>query len=813
MIKPFFCLFGCSAPIALLVCVSVLFFDAPRGAAQEIVACNPAPCVCLDASAPVLERVRDLVKRMTLDEKVSQLMNRAPAIPRLGVPEYNWWSEALHGVARDGHATNFPQSIGLAATWDTDLMHQVADVISTEARAKSNEALRKGDRRQYTGLTFWSPNVNIFRDPRWGRGMETYGEDPFLSARMGVEFVRGLQGDNASVLKTISTPKHYAVHSGPEPVRHAFNVDVSRHDLEDTYLPAFRATVIEGHAGSVMCAYNAIDGFPACASTMLLKDHLRDAWNFSGYVVSDCDAVGDIARGHHFAADLAHGDADALKAGTDLDCGRAYEALGDAAKQGLVSEEDIDRALTRLFMARFELGMFDGPGKDPYQNIPISENNSPAHRQLALQAARESIVLLKNDGILPLHGQVRKIAVVGPSAEMLEVLEGNYNGTAPDPVLPIDGIRRRFGASAKIEYQQGAIFVEGVGAPVPSSVLRPDPSSAQTGLKAEYFDHPDFSGQLRVTRIDPRINFDWSRVSPADGIPADGFAVRWTGEFVPPAAGDYTLSMRGPKQKIQVYLDGQQILPAPSNPVVHCADTAPRAIRIEYIRNADDRYIDLEWQPPAEVLRNAAVEVARLADVVVAFVGLSPNLEGEEMRVNAAGFNGGDRTRIELPDVQEKLLEALLEIRKPLVIVLTSGSAVALSPAAQHASAILEAWYPGEEGGTAIAGTLAGDNDPAGRLPVTFYRSTSDLPAFTDYSMADRTYRYYKGPVLYPFGYGLSYSTFAYRGLQVSARTLKAGEPLRASVEVTNTSARAGSEVAELYVTPPQDGRSPTALA
>jgi beta-glucosidase len=619
-----------------------------------------------------------------------------------------------------------------------------------------------------------------------------------------------MQGNDPNYLKVVSTPKHFDAYSGPEPDRHRFNAVVSPHDLEDTYAPAFRAAVVEANADSVMCAYNAVNGSPSCSSTLLLQDHLRDAWKFNGYVVSDCDAVADIARGHHAAVDNAHASAMALKAGTDLNCGRAYGSLGDAVKQGLISETDIDRALERLFTARFRLGMFNPPGTAPYQAIPISENNAPAHRQLSLQAARESIVLLKNDGILPLRADTqRNIAVVGPGANMLEVIEGNYNGTPPNPVLPLDGIRKQFGAHASIAFEPGSIFVAGNPSPVPFTVLRPEAGSKLFGLRAEYFDHSDFSGSPKIVRIDPSINFDWNRVSPGEGISVDGFAVRWAGEFAPPAAGQYEFSFRGPKGRYKVYLDDKLILDGGGTASLAFADSTTHPIRIEYVHQPEDTNIDLQWQPPAAPLREAAVQAARSADVTIAFVGLSPNLEGEEMHVDAPGFKGGDRTRIELPDVQEQLLGALLATGKPVIAVLMSGSAIALSPAAQRANAILEAWYPGEEGGAAIAETLAGDNNPAGRLPITFYRSTSDLPPFTDYTMAERTYRYYTGSVLYPFGYGLSYSRFAYRNLHLSTRKLKAGESLEVSAEVKNAGSRAGSEVIELYVTPPDVAGAP----
>jgi beta-glucosidase len=800
-----------------------IFLDVHPACAQSTSDCASTQCLYQDASAPLEQRVHDLMHRMTMEEKIAQLQDHAPAIPRLGVPEYNWWNEGLHGVARNGVATVFPQAIGLAATWNSDLVHQVADVVSTEARAKYNEAIRLDKHSRYAGITYWSPNVNIFRDPRWGRGQETYGEDPFLSARMGVAFVQGLQGNDPNYLKLSATPKHFAVHSGPEPDRHGFNVNPSKHDQEDTYLPAFRATVVEAHADAVMCAYNAVDGEPACSSSALLQERLRSLWHFQGYVVSDCDAVFDIAHGHHAQPDEAAASAAALKAGTDLNCGNAYQALPEATKRGLISEADIDRALARLLAARFRLGMFDAVGKVAFNRISIAENNTPAHRELAARTARESFVLLKNDGVLPLRN-VKRILVVGPGAESLEVLEGNYNGTAPEPSLLLDGIRKRFGATAEVTYSPGSAFVDEMPSAIPSAAFRPEPGSKQNGLKAEYFNSLDFKGSSYATRIDKSINFNWSRTAPVPGISDSRFAVRWSGEFMPVAPGEYTFSFRGIKvtrnasekdlhqeQRVAVYLDGKRLLSThqPSAKVVF-ADRKPHRLRVEYCRTADDRYVQLQWQPPAKALLDAAEEAAKSADAVVAFAGLSPNLEGESMSVNAKGFNGGDRVEIGLPAPQERLLETLGRSGKPLVVVLTSGSALAVNWAAEHANAILQAWYPGEDGGNALAAVLAGDYNPAGRLPITFYRSLEDLPPFTDYSMANRTYRYFKGPVLYPFGYGLSYSQFTYRGLELSSKTLKAGEPLVVSADVTNTSSQDGDEVVQLYLKGPKAPGAPS---
>jgi beta-glucosidase len=814
-----------------LLSLTAATMRAQQSATGQQVSCGAQPCPYLNPALSPEERAQDLVGRMTLEEKVSQMMDVAPAIPRLGVPAYNWWNEALHGIARNGIATNFPQSIGLAATWDTKLMHEVGTTIAVEGRAKYNEAIRNGDHSRFAGLTFWSPNINIFRDPRWGRGMETYGEDPFLTASMGMEFVKGLQGDDPKYLELVATPKHYAVHSGPEPLRHGFNVPVSNHDLEDTYLAAFRETIADAHADSIMCAYNAIDGEPACANTMLMQQHLRNDWGFGGYSVSDCDAVADINRGHHFTENLEQASAAAVKAGTDLDCGGAYKALVKAVGDHLLTEADIDTAVSRLFTARMRLGMFDPPAMVPFNAIPYSEVNSAAHRELALKAARESIVLLKNrNGALPLKSSISRIAVVGPTADLLESIEGNYNGTAPDPVTPLDGMRRAFG-SENVVYAPGSILADGTPAPIPTVYLRTDASLATAGLKGEYFDNVKFEGAPKMVRVDAKVNFDWNRVTPAPDFPAKTFAVRWSGVLIPPQAGDYVLSMRGPRiappnvasgfasttaqvvlDRIRIFVDDKLVMDSHSNPLnarVSFADTQPHSLRVEYVHLPDDRFVDLEWQPPANSLLAPAVAAVREADATVAFVGLSPNLEGEEMNVHVEGFDGGDRTSIELPAAQEHLLEALGATGKPLIVVLTTGSALAVPWAKEHADAILSAWYPGEEAGTAIADVLKGTYNPAGRLPVTFYRSTADLPAFTDYSMKNRTYRYFKGDVLYGFGYGLSYSKFIYRIPSLSATSIQAGDSVTVTADVRNWSNREGDEVAELYIVPPQSAVSP----
>jgi len=781
---------------------------------------------------PVEQRVDDLVARMTLEEKTSEMINTSAAIPRLGVPAYDWWSEGLHGVARSGYATLFPQAIGMAATWDSALLGQISTTISTEARAKYNEAVRHDVHSIYYGLSIWSPNINIFRDPRWGRGQETYGEDPFLTSRLGVSFVEGLQGDNPTYFKAIATPKHFAVHSGPESDRHRFNVDPTPHDLWDTYLPAFRATIVEAKADSIMCAYNAIDTYPACANKELLDTILRKDWGFQGFITSDCGAIDDFFQpdAHHYSTSQETAAVAGIRTGTDTNCGSTYLALTSAVKQGLIKESEIDASLKRLFTARMKLGLFDPDSINPYAQLPFSEVGSPAHHALALEAARKSMVLLKNDsGTLPLKPGLKTIAVVGPNAASLSALEGNYNAVPRDPVFPVDALAAEFKA-ARVLYSQGSSYADGVSLPVPRTLLHSSMSPRLEGLQGEYFATGNFDGKPAATRIDKEIDFDWNSASPVEGVPADRFAVRWTGTITVPEPGSYDFSVRlahcypcGDQEKFAVYLDGKSIAsfaspegavsrPSRTPPfTMTFEDTRPHDLRVEYLHNAKlfGAGITLEWSPKTGLLERQAVEAARQADVVLAFVGLSPELEGEEMPIHIEGFSGGDRTDIKLPAAQQHLLEALAATGKPLVVVLMNGSALAVNWAQQHANAVLEAWYPGEAGAQAVAETLSGRNNPAGRLPVTFYASLDQLPAFTDYAMANRTYRYFKGTPLYRFGDGLSYTTFAYSKLHLSASTLKAGDTLTVEADVKNTGTRAGDEVAELYLTPPHTDVSP----
>ncbi|MEO8592618.1 MAG: glycoside hydrolase family 3 C-terminal domain-containing protein [Candidatus Solibacter sp.] len=768
-------------------------------------------------------RAADLVSRMTLEEKVLQMQNSAPAIPRLGVGVFNYWNEALHGVAQ-GRATVFPEPIGLGATFDVDLVHRMADAISTEARAKYHEAQRRppvpevppgNSPGRIAWLTYWSPNINIFRDPRWGRGQETYGEDPFLTSRMGVAFVTGLQGNDPHYLKVVATPKHYAVHSGPEPLRHTFDAKATEQDMVETYLPAFKAAIMEAKADSIMCVYNRVNGVPGCASSDLLQKRLRDEWGFQGFVVSDCGAIGDINRSHKYVATAGEAAVAAVKAGTDLTCGAEYRSLIEEVKAGHITEAEINRSTERLFVARIRLGMFDPPERVPYAKIPYSENDSAAHRQLARNLEREAIVLLKNEGaILPLKSSVGKIAVIGPSADDPVGLLGNYNGVSSKQVTPLEGITHQF-PKAKVQYALGANYTATTNALVSSGVLTPPDGKGQ-GLLAEYFDNPDFQGQASLRRTEPRLHFDANMEEPAvvTAVKGDKYAIRWTGTFTPPGTGEYVLAARTGQWnrdgKIKLFLDDKEVGgagPAGARPAGlgpgqgQVQGPGPRrggpppmqlegghkyAVKVEYQQNGRGGGAELNWIPPASVMLAEAEKVAKEADVALLFVGLNGTQEGE----------GHDRTAIELPETQENLVKAVIASGKPVVVILTSGSALAVNSAASGARAVLSAWYGGEEAGSAIADTLAGVNNPAGRLPVTFYKSTDQLPSFTDYAMKGRTYRYFTGEALYPFGYGLSYSTFAYSGL-TSKRTATGAE-VRATVK--NTSSREGDEVVQLYV-------------
>jgi beta-glucosidase len=789
------------------------------GAAGALLAQGARKPGYLDPNLPAEQRAADLVKRMTLEEKASQLVNQARPIPRLGVPGYDWWSEALHGVATNG-TTEFPEPIALAATFDPNGIHAMAIDISTEARVVHAQSVdANGGSAIFHGLDFWAPNINIFRDPRWGRGQETYGEDPFLTAHMGVAFVTGMQGDDPRYYRVISTPKHYDVHSGPEPTRHSADVEVSKHDELDTYLPAFRAAVTEAKADSVMCAYNSINGQPACANEFLLEDQLRGKWGFQGYVVSDCGAVHDIANGHHYEPNIEQAVAVSLTRGMDNECidfrakvtdDHDYKPYLDAVKDGYLKESAIDTALVRLFTARMKLGMFDPPQMVPYSKIAASELDSAAHRALALKLANEAVVLLKNDGTLPLKTTGAKILVAGPLAEQTRVLLGNYNGIPTHTVSILEGLKQEF-AGDTIQFVQGTGFLSKQTQPVPDALLTTD---GQPGAKATYTNQNivSFSGERTsgtaalATRVEPGIDIT-AQPLPDAAAKADPLTVRWETTLTPTETGDYNLGVET-DGFFRVFLDGRLVTIAnyphgveTQTGKAHLEAGKPYKLDVEYQRTANTApHLRLMWGKMDRSVDPDVATAAQNADAVIAVVGITSELEGEEMNVNEPGFKGGDRTSLDLPEPEEKLLETLAATGKPLVVVLTNGSALAVNWANDHANAILDAWYPGEEGGLAVAETLSGKNNPAGRLPVTFYKDVSQLPPFEDYAMKGRTYRYFTGTPLYPFGYGLSYTKFSYGKLTVPSGAIEAGQPVAVEATVTNTGTRAGDEVAQLYL-------------
>jgi beta-glucosidase len=771
----------------------------------------------LNPAIPAEQRAADLVHRMTVEERVSQLVNQSRAVPRLNVPAYDWWSEALHGVQRPG-VTEFPEPIGLAATFDPDSIHRMGVAIGTEGRIKHAQAMRDGHSNVFEGLDFWAPNLNIFRDPRWGRGQETYGEDPFLSARMGVAFVSGMQGDDPNYYRVISTPKHYAVHSGPEPTRHTADVKVSKHDELDTYLPAFRAAVTEGKAGSVMCAYNSINGQPACVNEFLLQDQLRGKWNFQGYVVSDCDAVVNIFRDHHFTRTQPEASALAIQRGLDNECidfakvsdDHDFKPYFDAYKLGILKESEIDTALIHLFTARVKLGMFDPSEMGPYSKINEKELDSAEHRALARKLANESMVLLKNDGTLPLKQGAVKIAVVGPLADQTKYLLGNYNGSPSHAVSVLEGLKAEF-PQAQITFVPGTQFLRTDGEIVPESALTTP--EGKPGLAVTFSTGGGFmdKGTVLATKQVSTVDLKTADI-PQEAAGKFPLTVTWEGVLTAPETNEYSIGVRAKGNSAMVMIDGKPLAMEYLDPE-HMAAKAGHirleqgkkaAIKVRYELNEKGPIeAQLFWTKYDPRPSPDAITAAKNADVVIAVLGITSDLEGEEMPVSEEGFKGGDRISIDLPKPEEALLKAVAATGKPLVLVLANGSALAVNWANEHVNAILDSWYAGEEGGAAIAETLSGKNNPAGRLPVTFYTGIEQLPAFEDYAMQNRTYRYFKGKPLYPFGYGLSYTTFSYTNLTLPKAAIHAGDPLTAEVTVTNTGKLEGDEVVQLYLSFP----------
>jgi beta-glucosidase len=773
----------------------------------------------LNTKLPIEQRVDDLVSRMTLEEKISQMVNDAPAIERLNIPRYNWWSEGLHGVARAGLATVFPQAIGLGASWDEGLIHDVSTAIADEARAKHQNFIRKDKRFIYQGLTLWSPNINLFRDPRWGRGQETYGEDPFLTGALGVQFVKGLQGDDSVYYKTIATVKHFAVHSGPEPERHEFNAITDEHDLRETYLPHFEKVIREAKPYSVMCAYNRYNGEACCGSPGLLGDVLRKEWGFSGYIVSDCEAITDIYMYHKLVATPEEAAALAVKAGTDLECGKVYLNLKAAVEKELITEAQINIAVKRVFMARFKLGMFDPVEKVKYAQIPYGVVDSKEHKALALDAARKSIVLLKNEkNLLPLKKDLGTVAVIGPNADQWLMLLGNYNGVPSDAVTPLRGIQEKVSANTNVLFAQGSELAEGMPMfyTIPSEVLFT--SENESGIRADFFNTIDLSGSPLFSSQSKTLDANWYDKAPREDMDDDHFSVRWSGELRPTVTGTYQLGFIT-TCNTKLYLNDSLVVKTVYNFRDEFGDPRLRKtssikleagkrykIVVEAIETFADAQVQLVWAAPKPDLKKKALEIAKQADVVIMCMGITPRMEGEEMDVQIDGFRGGDRTRIDLPEVQQQLIKEIHALGKPVVLVLLNGSALAVNWEDQNIQAIVEAWYPGQAAGQAIADVLFGDYNPAGRLPVTFYKSVADLPPFAEYKITNQTYRYYTETPLYPFGYGLSYTTFEYSDFAINNKNPTA---IEVSATVKNTGTVAGDEVVQVYLSSQSSSKKP----
>ena len=757
-------------------------------------------------------RVTDLVSRLNLSQKIKLLRYTGTPIDSNGlhIPAYNWWNECLHGVARAGKATVFPQTIGLAATWDTALVHRTASAIADEARAKYEQFSANGKRGIYQGLNFWTPNINIFRDPRWGRGMETYGEDPLLTGSLASAFIRGIQGNHPKYFKAIATVKHFVVHSGPEASRHSFDARVSDRDLYETYTPAFEKCIKEAKVYSLMCAYNRFRGEPCCGSSFLLNDLLRKQWHFNGFIVTDCWALADFYNKgmHEVVGTPEEAAAIAVKAGVDLECGAAFNALDKAVAKGLVTEPELDIALKRLFTARFKLGAFDPPASVPFSNTPYTVVESPKHRALALEAARRSIVLLKNKGeLLPLKN-IKTLAVIGPNADDADVMLANYHGYPTHVVTPLEGLKNRL-PGTKILYAKGSVHAAELPdmQVIPASCLYLDAAATKHGLEASYYKNINFEGVPAIWRTDSILDFYWISKLPAAGFDREHFSVRWSGYIKAPATGRYYIGVKAYDQ-CRLFFNDSLVARIenehePGHASRYAALEAGKTYKIllEYISTKAAPLVQLKWQQPGEDLLSPALAIAKQADAVVMCMGLSPQLEGEEMNVQVDGFYKGDRTKLHLPAVQSALIRQIHALGKPVILVLVNGSALSINWENENIPAIIEAWYGGQEAGNAIADVLTGKYNPAGRLPVTFYTSEAQLPAFENYDMQGRTYRYLQQTPLYKFGFGLSYTRFEYSKLLVSGD--KTGQPIRVSVTIKNTGAYDGDEVVQLYIRNP----------
>lgn len=763
-----------------------------------------------DTTLQIEERVNDLVSRLTLEEKVAQMCSSAPGIERLGIPAYDWQNECLHGVGKVGSykVTVFPQPIGMAATWDEESIHSMANYTAEEGRAIYQESKRRGEFGSYHGLTYWAPNINIFRDPRWGRGHETFGEDPYLTAVLGMEFVRGLQGDDPHYLKASACVKHYAVHSGPEATRHEFNTEVSTYDLWDTYLPAFRDLVTEAGVTGIMCAYNAYAGRPCCGNDLLMMDILRNKWRFQGYVTSDCGAIDDFYKFHKTHADTISAAIDAVLHGTDLDCIRdiTFKTLERAVQEKRIDEKEIDKAVKRLFSIRFKLGMFDPDDRVPYTRIPLSVLESEQHQKHALKMAQQSIVLLKNENhILPLSKDVSRIAVIGPNADARLDLLGNYHGYPSQVTSIVEAIQQKVSPKTKV-YHEKMLDYLAVDNFQPCTNTEQYTFHGEPGIYAEYFNNPDFSGDS-FTRKQTCIDIHYMGITNLfDRINSERFSARYTTVFTPLETGEYMLNLDTDKRfrlsvNNAVCIDALQgKAKAEGKYTMLMEKGKPYQIKLEIVmkgRHGNLSFrIGKRYSPSMKELASRVKD----ADIIVFVGGISPALEGEQNGVSCVGFQDGDRTTIALPEVQTAFMKELQNTGKPVVFVMLTGSAIAIPWEAEHIPAILNAWYGGQSGGTAVSDVLFGDYNPAGRLPVTFYKSDKDLPPFTDYSMEGRTYRYFKKQPLYPFGHGLSYTTFDYKNLSIKEKS-STTDSISVKVDITNSGDRDGEEVSQLYLT------------
>ena len=755
------------------------------------------------------ERVENLVSQLTLEEKVAQMLNAAPAIPRLGIPAYDWWNETLHGVARTPFKTTvFPQAIAMAATFDKNSLFKMADYSALEGRAIYNKAVElKRTNERYLGLTYWTPNINIFRDPRWGRGQETYGEDPYLTAALGDAFVKGLQGDDPKYLKAAACAKHYAVHSGPESLRHTFDVDVTPYELWDTYLPAFKKLVTGSKVAGVMCAYNAFRTQPCCASDILMNDILRNEWKFTGYVTSDCWAIDDFFKNHKTHPDAASASADAVLHGTDIDCGTdAYKSLFQAVKNGQITEKQIDVSVKRLFMIRFRLGMFDPVSMVKYAQTPNSVLESKEHKDHALKMARQSIVLLKNEkNTLPLNKKLKKIVVLGPNADNSISILGNYNGTPSQLTTVLQGIKEKVGPETEVVYEKAINFTNDTLLVYKDLKSRYSYEGKQ-GFKAEYFNNNTLSGEPETTRTESEINNFWQEGEMVTkNIKANHFSARYTTNFKADEDGSITFEVAA-DDGYRFIIDGKEVIDtwkknrwgAKTYKLQTKKDSVYKLV-LEYWQGEGKAEVSLQTGNFIKTDFANLIERHKNAEAFIFAGGISPQLEGEEMPVDMPGFKGGDRTSILLPEVQTRLLKALQSSGKSVVFLMMTGSAIAVPWEAENIPAILNIWYGGQSAGTASADVVFGDYNPAGRLPVTFYKSDSDLPPFVDYKMDNKTYRYFKGTPLYGFGYGLSYTEFKYSGVKAPAK-IKKGQSATISVKVTNTGKMEGEEVSQLYL-------------